>query len=273
MLIDVSKWNGDIKWDKVKSSGVDGVIIRCGISTKTKCQTDSKFVTNIEGALKAGLNVGLYYYSFAKTEAGATQEADYAMKLAKPYKDKLYYPLFIDVEEQETAKYSKTVVTAFCKRVEAEGYKAGIYASASWWRDNLKGVTGYTKWVAQWSSKQPSCDIWQYTEGGKVNGITGSVDMNKVIKYEPIPIPEPTPKGDTVMVELSVLKKGMKCFQVGTVQRILRERKYKYKGKLIEVDESFGDATEACVKEFQKLWGLSSDGIVGEKTWNKLLKG
>ena len=81
------------------------------------------------------------------------------------------------------------------------------------------------------------------------------------------------PGGETVDIELLVLKKGMKCFQVGTVQRILRERKYEYKGKLIAVDDSFGAATEDCVKQFQKNWGVKVTGIVDETTWNKLLKG
>lgn len=77
----------------------------------------------------------------------------------------------------------------------------------------------------------------------------------------------------TVEVELYELKSGDKNFQVGTVQRILRERGYKYQRKLIAVDESFGPATEDCVKQFQKAWGLKVDGIVGLNTWNKLLKG
>lgn len=276
MLIDVSKWNGTIDWEALKVSGVDEVIIRCGVSTKEKCQTDSKFKANIDGALKCGFKVGLYYYSFAKTEAGAKQEADYVNKLALPYKKYIVYPIYIDIEEQEIAPYAKTIANAFCKRIEEDGYKAGVYSTTSIFKNQLKGFTGYSKWVAYPSSKQPSgdYDLWQYSWEGKVAGIKGNVDLNKWLKEPDIkPTPEPKPKEDIVMLELKVLKKGDKCYQVKTVQRILRELGYEVKGKKIEVDGSFGAVTDNCVKQFQKNWGLKVTGIVEQETWSRLIKG
>ena len=138
MIIDVSKWNGTIDWKKVKADGVDTVFIRCGVSTEKKCQTDSKFKTYIKGALAQGLKVGLYYYSFSKTEAGAKQEADYCRKICAPYKDQLTYPIYIDIEEESCVKYAKTVAQAFCGRMKAEGWEAGVYTTTSVFKNQLK---------------------------------------------------------------------------------------------------------------------------------------
>lgn len=275
MLIDVSSHNGNIDWHALKSSGVDQVIIRCGVSTKTKCQTDSKFRWNIEGALGAGMKVGLYYYSFSKTEAGAKQEADYVAKIAQQFKEQLTYPVYIDIEEASCVSYAKTVATAFCKRITEAGFTAGVYTTTSVFKNQLKTFTGYSRWVAYPSSKAPAgdYDLWQYSWKGRVAGISGDVDLNKWLK-EPASKPSAKPKGDDIVnVELPVLKQGMKCFEVGTVQRILRERGYKVNGRLIAVDDSFGAVTSNCVKQFQQNWGIKVDGIVGQTTWDKLLKG
>lgn len=273
MIIDVSKWNGVIDWDKAHAAGVETAFIRCGVSTPEKCQTDSKFKVNIEGALKAGVKVGLYYYSFAKTEAGAAQEADYCRKIAKAYKDKLTYPIYIDIEEESCVKYAKTVATSFCQRMKSEGWEAGVYTTTSVFKNQLKGFTGFSKWVAYPSSKAPSgdYDLWQYSWKGSVPGIKGDVDLNTWLKQ---PEEKPKPKEETtVNIEMPILKQGMKCFEVGTVQRILRDRKYEVKGKVISVDEDFGPTTANCVKQFQQNWGIKVTGVVDELTWSKLLKG
>lgn len=193
MIIDVSKWNGTIDWKKVKADGVDTVFIRCGVSTAKKCQTDSKFKTYIKGALAQGIKVGLYYYSFSKTEAGAKQEADYCRKICAPYKDQLTYPIYIDIEEESCVKYAKTVAQAFCDRMKAEGWEAGVYTTTSVFKNQLKNFKGYSKWVAYPSSKKPSgdYDLWQYSWKGKVNGITGDVDLDKWLKEPVIAVPEP----------------------------------------------------------------------------------
>ena len=184
MIIDVSKWNGTIDWKKVKADGVDTVFIRCGVSTEKKCQTDSKFKTYINGALAQGIKVGLYYYSFSKTEAGAKQEADYCRKICAPYKDQLTYPIYIDIEEESCVKYAKTVAQAFCDRMKAEGWEAGVYTTTSVFKNQLKNFKGYSKWVAYPSSKKPSgdYDLWQYSWKGKVDGISGDVDLDKWLK-------------------------------------------------------------------------------------------
>ena len=132
------------------------------------------------------------------------------------------------------------------------------------------------KWVAYLSNKAPSgdYDLWQYSWAGRVDGISEKVDLDTWLK-QPAPKPEPTPepKGDTVMLELKELKRGDNCYQVKTVQRILRELGYKVKGKLIAVDGSYGAITENCVKQFQMNWGLKVTGVVNQDTWSRLIKG
>lgn len=276
-IIDVSKWNGDINWSKVKASGVDSVIIRCQVSTRKTINTDTKFKKNIEGAIAAGLKVGMYAYSFSKTASGGIQEAEYAIKLAEPYKDSIYYPIFIDIEETSCAKTSKEVCTAFCKKIEEAGYNAGICASASWWKDYLKGVNQWTRWIAQWGSKKPSnADIWQYSEKGKVNGISGNVDLDKVISYTPKPKPEPEPLKEYADIAVPILKRGDKCSEVKTIQTILKEQGYAGKdGKTLEVDGSFGPNTEYALTAFQKKheaqYKVKPEGICDKTTWKVLI--
>lgn len=239
MIIDISKWNGVIDWKKVKADGVDTVFIRCGVSTEKKCQTDSKFKTNIKGALEQGIKVGLYYYSFSKTEAGAKQEADYCRKICAPYKDQLTYPIYIDIEEESIVKYAKTVAQAFCDRMKSEGWEAGVYTTTSVFKNQLKNFKGYSKWVAYPSSKKPSgdYDLWQYSWKGSVDGIKGDVDLDKwlkepvIVKPEPEPEPEPVPeppKEKTVVKCTEKPERNIKryygTFQVSSVVKTLNLR-------------------------------------------------
>ena len=187
--IDVSKWNGKIDWAAVKASGVDYVIIRCGYrgSSSGALIEDSLFKTNIQGATAAGLKVGIYFFSQAVTEAEAVKEASFAVEKAKGYK--LTYPIFIDTEPSGGRadgldKATRTaVVNAFCKTVTDAGYKAGIYASKSWFETklNTSSLTQYKIWLAQYASKPTYAgryDMWQYSHRGTISGINGSVDLN-----------------------------------------------------------------------------------------------
>ncbi|MEG0050857.1 MAG: SH3 domain-containing protein [Terrisporobacter sp.] len=189
--IDVSKWNGDINWSKVKASGVDYVIIRAGYGTST---LDPYFKTNIQGAINAGLEVGVYWFSYATTPAKATMEAEYCLKALEPYKKNISYPVFFDFEYDSVDYAKKQGVTitkdsatkfanAFISEVESQGYDSGIYTNQDF------GNTYFTSdsllsnnlWIAQYRS---SCTytkpymMWQYSDKGVVSGISGSVDMN-----------------------------------------------------------------------------------------------
>lgn len=190
MVIDVSIHNGSIDWTKVKSSGVDGAIIRVGYGRDMTKQDDARFKANIEGALAQGLRVGVYIYSYAKTEDSARSEANHVLRLIAPYKEKLTLPVYYDLEEPGTERGAKDRAIIFGDIIEKAGLWCGIYASLSWFNTYLKGLDRFTKWVAYWGSNngKPNAkpniqglDLWQYTSKGKVNGIGGYVDCNELL--------------------------------------------------------------------------------------------
>lgn len=187
--IDVSKHNGKIDWNAVKSSGVDYVIIRCAYrgSSTGALITDPNFHTNIKGASAAGLKVGIYVFSQAINEVEAVKEASLAVSLAQGYN--LTYPIFIDTEASggradKIDKATRTaVVNAFCQTVQSAGYKPGIYASKAWYEGklNMGSLGGYKIWLAQYSAAPTYAgkyDMWQYSSKGTINGIKGNVDLN-----------------------------------------------------------------------------------------------
>lgn len=187
--IDVSKHNGKIDWNAVKSSGVDYVIIRCAYrgSSTGALITDPNFHTNMKGATAAGLKVGIYVFSQAINEVEAVKEASLAVSLAQGYN--LTYPIFIDTEASggradKIDKATRTdVVNAFCQTVQSAGYKAGIYASKSWYEEklNMGSLGGYKIWLAQYAAAPTYAgryDMWQYSCKGTISGINGKVDLN-----------------------------------------------------------------------------------------------
>ena len=190
MIIDVSIHNGVIDWSKVKSSGVDGAIIRCGYGRDMTKQDDANFKRNMDGAIAQGLRIGVYLYSYAKTEDSARSEAAHVLRLVNPYKDHITLPIYYDLEEPGTENGAKERACIFGDIIEKAGYWCGIYASSYWFKTHLKGLERFTKWVADWGSnngkpgKQPTfneTDLWQYTSNGKVNGIGGRVDCNLLL--------------------------------------------------------------------------------------------
>lgn len=182
-IIDVSKHQGTIDWSKVKGN-VDGVIIRCGYGSDLASQDDSQFKTNADGCIANGIPFGVYLYSYAKTLDAAKSEAAHVLRLVEPYKDKLSYPVYLDLEESGTESGAEERAITFGNIIEAAGYSCGIYANQNWWQNYLKdGLDRFTKWVARYSTKKPegisgTYDIWQYSSTGTVAGISGNVDMN-----------------------------------------------------------------------------------------------
>lgn len=280
LVVDVSYHNGVINWQKAKAAGVVGAIIRCGYGRDFTKYDDTKYKQNMDGALAAGIKVGVYIYSYAKTIESAKSEAAHVLRLVNPYKSRISLPIYYDLEEPGTESGAKERAIAFGDIIEANGYTCGVYASAYWWDTYLKGLERFTKWVAKWGGDKPTkysnMDLWQYDAYGTVAGIgSRSVDMDKPYgKVAEILAGVDPDKGGKVMVELSVLKKGDKGSEVFSVQSILKAEGYKGdNGKVLALDKSFGGNTEYAVKSFQKANGLTADGIVGSKTWDKLLKG
>ena len=182
-LIDVSVHNGKIKWDVVKDH-IDGAIIRCGYGSDYKAQDDKRFKENIEGCIANDIPFGVYLYSYAKNNYMAKSEANHVLRLLEPYKGKLSYPVYLDLEEAGTEEGAVERAIVFGDIIENAGYWCGIYANQYWWRTYLKDkLDRFTKWVAKYSDTPPSgisgtYDIWQYSSKGSVVGIEGNVDMN-----------------------------------------------------------------------------------------------
>lgn len=197
-VIDVSQWNGNIDWNKVKSQ-VDAAIIRVGYRGYGKAgtlATDPKFTTNIQGAIAAKIPVGVYWCSQALSDAEALAEARYCNDLIKKYK--ITYPVYLDSEHMgpnasgRADKITKARRTqyglTFCKAMRDYGYTVGLYCSESWFTAEIDGPAfakaGFEIWIAKYSANKPKhdCDAWQYTSGGKIAGISGSTDLNHFYK-------------------------------------------------------------------------------------------
>lgn len=189
-IIDVSKHQRRIDWKQARNH-IDGAIIRCGYGSDIKSQDDSQFVANVKGCLQNNIPFGVYLYSYAKTIEEAKSEAAHVLRLLEPYKDKLSFPVYYDLEEAGTESGAVERAIVFGDIIEAAGYWCGIYANQYWWRTYLKGgLDRFTKWVAKYSTEKPSgisgtYDIWQYSSKGSVPGISGYVDMN--ICYRDLP--------------------------------------------------------------------------------------
>ena len=178
-IIDVSYHNGTINWEAVKSSGVDGAIIRCGYGDNITSQDDKQWKRNADECTRLGIPFGVYIYSYAKSDAQAKSEAEHVLRLIKGYK--LSYPVYYDLEESGTQSGVVGRAKIFCEAIEAAGYWAGIYCNKSWWDNYLYPLGNtYTKWIARYNNTlgMEGVDMWQYTSDGSVSGISGRVDMN-----------------------------------------------------------------------------------------------
>lgn len=182
-LIDVSSHQGKIDWTEVKKH-IDGAIIRCGYGSDYASQDDKRFKENVEACIKHEIPFGVYLYSYAKTINAAKSEANHVLRLLEPYKGKLSYPVYLDLEEKGTEAGAVERALVFGDIIEKAGYWCGIYANQYWWRTYLKGrLNRFTKWVAKYSNTPPSgisgtYDIWQYSEEYRIPGIAEDVDMN-----------------------------------------------------------------------------------------------
>lgn len=185
--IDVSKWNGDIDWSKVKKAGVEFVLISCGTSQSS---IDS-FEKNYKEAKNNGIMVGVYRYSYAKTEESAVKEAQSLLNNIKG--KQLEFPIVIDIEDSSLTKLSRQektdIVKAFCEEIENAGYYAMYYCNLNWLNSHLykDQLSKYDLWLAQWNVTEPSveCGIWQMYDNGEIDGISGNVDMNMSFKDYP----------------------------------------------------------------------------------------
>lgn len=182
--IDVSQYQQNIDFKKVKASGVDFVIIRAGFG-KYANQKDPYFESHYKAAKAAGLKVGAYWYSYATTVAEAKAEAQTCINAIKG--KTFEYPIYFDLEERsQFAKgraFCNSLVKTFCNALEHAGYWAGLYISRSPLQQYISASVAkrYALWVAEYGSRcnfSGTYGMWQYSSTGRVSGISGNVDMD-----------------------------------------------------------------------------------------------
>lgn len=190
--IDVSKWNGAIDWEAVSREDVKFVIIRCGYrgSKSGSIVVDPYFEQNIQGAINAGIPVGVYFFTQAINEVEAIEEASAVLSLIREYD--IDYPIFVDSESAGgngradglDVNPRSATLQAFCETIRSGGYKAGIYASKNWFNNRLdisKLSADNVTWLAEYNDEatyKATYQMWQYSSAGRINGIEGRVDMN-----------------------------------------------------------------------------------------------
>lgn len=197
--VDLSKYNGAVDFMKLKDAGVGFVMLRLGSRGygTGKIALDEKFVEYAQNAQMNGIQIGAYFYSQAVNETEAVEEANYIVGAVSGFGVK--YPIAIDIErvtgddartDKLTNKERTAVVKSFCDAVKGYGYKPIIYANSEMLVGglNLEDLTDYDIWLAD--DKTPTkfpykFSMWQYSKTGKIDGITGDIDLDlSFIDYE-----------------------------------------------------------------------------------------
>ncbi len=195
--VDVSSFNGEIDWERVKAAGVDFAMLRIGgrgYGEEGVLYKDDAFEANLKGAKRAGLKVGAYFFSQARTEEEAVEEAEFALGILAG--EKLHYPLAFDweiidsvetrIDDVDTETLTKCA-RAFCDTVKAEGYTPQIYTGSNlaYFKYDLTALRDIDLWYAFYNDS-PSMyykyTMWQYSCEGQVDGIYGDVDLNVCMK-------------------------------------------------------------------------------------------
>lgn len=249
--IDVSSWQGNIDWKKVKASGITCAVLRAGFGREAS-QIDNTFEQNYKNAKAAGLKVGAYWYSYADSVEDAKREAKACLEVIKGKSFEL--PVFYDMEENFQTAFGKetltNMATAFMKEVIKGGFRVGIYANLNWFNNylNHKSLSGtYFIWLAQYHTEaQLDCDMWQYSSTEKVSGIDGNVDMNiiysdKLIKSE---IKEPTQNFETANLQALLMIANRLGVITGTIPAI---------------DNKQGDALSKAVLQMKKAFSMEAN--------------
>ena len=188
--IDVSHWQDKIDWGAVAADGVRFVFIKAGSDHSYGGFTpDKAFERNMAGASAAGIPIGVFSYSYARSVEAVSVGAERLLEMLEPYRPLIRWPVAYDIEEDYQKALGRSVCTAmcntFCAHVAAAGYVPLVYASLDWftnfinasaltadvWLAHYTGVGGKTRYTGPWA-------VHQYSETGTVAGIQGNVDMD-----------------------------------------------------------------------------------------------
>ena len=183
--VDISEFQQGIDFRKLKNSGITAVIIRAGYGREVS-QKDGMFESHYRNAKSAGMKIGVYWYSYADSAGDAEKEA--IACLACIGGKALDMPVYYDMEDSSQIRLGKSKLTEiaerFCEVIKRNNYRAGVYANLNWFSNYLdynRLKNKYSIWLAQYNSvNELSCDIWQNSSTGRINGYNGNIDTNVI---------------------------------------------------------------------------------------------
>lgn len=271
-IVDVSEHNRNIDWAKVKASGIVGAIIRCGYGQDQTGQDDKKWLRNVSECERLGIPYGVYLYSYAKTTGAVQGEINHALRLLKGHSPA--WPVYFDSEQPGTQSVAKANAKAFCDAMVAHGYKAGIYASTSWYKNYIGQTWGYSLWIASYGSKSAGVngiDMWQYTSKGSIPGIPGYVDVNYVYKNlggTAKPVQKPNSAQNTTAKPTDESWKGDKRYylentRVGAWQKAMN---IGFDTRELSEDNKFGTKSQDFAKK-HILWSGQTHNCITAIRW------
>ena len=240
--LDISYHDGNIDFKKLKEAGINAVIIRAGYGkhgNEPGYTVDSMFKQNIEKAIKADMNIGVYWFGYAYSKTQAAREAARCVEIIKPYRDHINMPVFYDWE-YASADFAKkhgvkpgmglitTMIGTACDKIEAAGYKAGFYFNRDYARNYIDvRALPFVKWYARYknelTAEEMKYDLWQYTEAGKVAGIGGTFDLDKVLNPDALGL-RTTRKTNKQIVDEVIAGKWEAGYNYATIQRMVNAK-------------------------------------------------
>lgn len=283
--IDVSMHQGEIDFAKVKKAGVKFVIIRCDNwdDVKNCVVKDPYFEQNYKNAKAAGLDVGAYYYTWNTTAGGAMDDAALCMKYLSG--KRFEYPIYFDLEWQKAFAKGKAtcdaMVRAFCGRLEDNGYFAGLYISRIPLQTYISPdvASSYSLWIAEYGAK---CNydglfgMWQYSDKGRVSGISGDVDLDECYVDYPTLIKSGGFNGYPKQALKELDKPAEAWWKRGdkldhglyAVKARMKSLGYGY----LDLAGGFGGGTEKAVNDLLRLWGYKQNGVISKNFVDIVMK-
>ena len=293
--LDVSKFQGEVDWERVKAAGYRFAMLRDGYGFNT---VDPQFRRNASECNRIGLPIGAYWFCYAVSPSSAVQEADGCLDTIADYK--LEYPVCYDIEQASvdyasgegvtiTPELAKQLVKSFCDRIEAKGYFAMFYSNKNFLDQYLGSdiAKRYALWYARYADTfdGTDCAMWQYTSQGSVPGISGNVDLNlsyvdfpSVIRSaglnrlsggtpspSPSPSPSPAPSTDyiTYVIQSGDTLSGIAARYGTTVSELTRLNGISdpdriYAGNTLKVPESGASYQTYTIRSGDTLSGIAA---------------